>query len=94
MQNILQNTHKKAEKAEETQNAEEAEKAQNAGKAEKAINTETPERQKRRILDNQKANACLHEEIIRQSKAEPRVIKKQMLVSVKRLSGSQKQNPG
>ena len=81
MQNILQNTHKKAEetqnaqKAEETQNAEEAEKAQNAGKTEKAINAETPEMQKSR-------------------KAEPRVIKKQMLVCVRRLSGCQKQNLG
>lgn len=82
MQNILQNTHKKAEetqnaqKAEETQNAEEAEKAQNAGKTEKAINAETPEMQKSRTQGNQKANACLREEIIWLSKAEPRIIRK------------------
>ena len=82
MQNILQNTHKKAKEAEETQNAEEvqnaqnAQKAQNAGKAEKAINAKTPAMQKSRIPGNQKANACLHEKIILQSKADPGVIKK------------------
>ena len=51
-------------------------KAQNAGKAEKAINAKTPAMQKSRIPGNQKANVCLHEKIILQSKADPGVIKK------------------
>ena len=75
-----QKKHRMRKKRKKHKMQKKQKKAQNAGKTEKAINAETPEMQKSRIPDNQKANACLHEEIIRQSKEDPGVIKKKTSV--------------